>query len=135
MVLLTKPPSSRSVIVPALAVAWLVAVGIYLQWRFGLANVFALSPGDLGGVIAGIVAPLAVLGVIVMLTGWGRDSHGAPTLDRVGGSAGVALDQAAARRTARGSSCGRGRAGSRATASGGRTRSWWRRGTSARRAG
>ncbi len=62
-----RPTIPRSIVMPGLTILWLVVVAIFLQLKIGLGNVFALSPGELGGVIAGIVAPLALAGVILLL--------------------------------------------------------------------
>src|SRR5262249_59347448 len=50
---------------------------------------------EMGGVLAGIVAPLALVGVILLLRERDR-SPGRVALDRVAGSAGAAIEQAAA---------------------------------------
>ena len=92
----TRPTIPHSIVMPGLAILWLAAVAIFLQLKIGLGNVFALSPGELGGVIAGIVAPLALAGVILLLRERARSPSGRVMLDRVAGAAGAAVEQAAA---------------------------------------
>jgi ABC-type transporter Mla subunit MlaD len=91
-----RPTIPRSIVMPGLTILWLVVVAIFLQLKIGLGNVFALSPGELGGVIAGIVAPLALAGVILLLRERARSPSGRVMLDRVAGAAGAAVEQAAA---------------------------------------
>src|SRR5882672_593213 len=91
-----RPTVPRSVIMPALTILWLVVAAVFLQLKIGLGSVFALPPGELGGVIAGVIAPLALAGVILLLLERGRGSPGRVKLDRVAGAAGAAVEQAAA---------------------------------------
>src|SRR5215470_629543 len=91
-----RPAIPRSVVMPALTILWLVVVAIFLQLKIGLGTVFALSPGEIGGIIAGIIAPLVLAGVIVLLRERGRAPQGQVMLDRVAGAAGTAVEQAAA---------------------------------------
>src|SRR6185312_3342768 len=77
------------------AIAWLIVVAIFLQLKIGLGNLGSLSAGEIGGIVAGIIAPLALAGVVLLL----RERDRSPSrvaLDRVAGAAGAAVEQAAA---------------------------------------
>ena len=45
--------------------AWLLACATYISQRIGWSNLGSLSPGDLGGLMAGILAPVALLWVLI----------------------------------------------------------------------
>src|SRR5262245_17672875 len=91
----TRLTIPRSRVVSGLVIAWLVLAAVVLQLKIGLGNVLALPPGELGGVIAGIIAPLALAGVILLLIER-RSSPSRVMLDRVAGAAGASVEQAAA---------------------------------------
>src|SRR5262249_36390063 len=90
----TRLTIPRSRVVSGLVIAWLVVAAVVLQLKIGLGSVLALPPGELGGVIAGIIAPLALAGVILLLIE--RRSSSPLMLDRVAGAAGASVEQAAA---------------------------------------
>src|SRR5262250_1590245 len=90
----TRLTIPRSRVVSGLVIAWLVVAAVVLQLKISLGSVLALPPGELGGVIAGIIAPLALAGVILLLIE--RRGSSPLVLDRVAGAAGASVEQAAA---------------------------------------
>src|SRR5215470_13289514 len=91
-----RPALPRSILMPGLAIAWLLVAVIFLQLKIGLGNLGSLWAGEIGGVIAGIIAPLALAGVVLLLRERDRGSTSRVALDRVAGAAGAAIEQAAA---------------------------------------
>src|SRR4029453_1917152 len=91
-----RPTLPRSMVMPGVTILWLLVAAIFLQLKIGLGNLGSLSAGEIGGIVAGIIAPLALAGVVLLLRERERGSSGRVALARVAGAAGAAIEQAAA---------------------------------------
>ncbi|MGH6959582.1 MAG: hypothetical protein ACREE7_03785, partial [Dongiaceae bacterium] len=56
-----------SVIAVIVSIGWIALALFYVNRRIGWQNLYTLSPGELGGIIAGVIAPVALLGVLAVL--------------------------------------------------------------------